>query len=68
MKRHTSSLCQSCYSEARPDRYFPETFRIDVCCACGDITYAARVTKGETQQVAYTLYADPADRVACCAA
>jgi hypothetical protein len=64
--RHTSSLCQTCYEQARPDRYFPETFRDGTCCACGDYAFVARVTKGEAQQVAYSLFATPADRPACC--
>jgi hypothetical protein len=65
--RHTSSLCQTCYEQARPDRYFPETFRDGTCCGCGDIlTFVARVTKGEAQTVAYLNFATPADRPACC--
>ena len=52
MDRHISSLCQSCYSDQRPDRYFPETYRTGTCCACGDLTFVARVSYD--------------DRPACC--
>jgi hypothetical protein len=65
--RHTSSLCQTCWEQARPFAHFPDTDRWGECCACGDGgTFIARVQRGEVQQVAYLLFATPADRPACC--
>ena len=66
MTRHISSLCQNCYSDQRPDRYFPETYRTGTCCGCGDLTFVARVSRGEAQQVQYLLFAEYDDRPACC--
>jgi len=66
MDRHISALCQTCYEQARPDRYFPETFRDGTCCGCGDQTFIARVTKAEAQAVGHGLFATFEDRVECC--
>ena len=53
--------CQTCYAAIRPDVYFPETDRSDVCCACGDLTFVARVTRAEANGHAATMFA-PGDR------
>lgn len=66
MDRHLSDLCQTCYALARPDRYFPETYRTGECCGCGDaFTFVARVSRGEASTVQYLNFAVVEDRPAC---
>jgi len=62
MARHSCSLCQSCYEQARGWRYFPETFRDGDCCGCGDWTFVARVTRKEADEIAADLFSNYVDR------
>lgn len=45
-----SNLCQDDFAVVRPTEYFPETFRMGTCDACGAETFVARVRKDEVEQ------------------